>query len=88
MRKLGENTCLLDLPQDLQTFLMFNIVDIFRFYGDPTEQEKLPQLPFSGVERVEDNDIDDMLDMQTLETRHGVHCQFLMRPNAKYITDF
>lgn len=67
LRKLGEYAHLINLPQDLQIFLVFNNVGIYMFYWDPPES---PQLPFREVEHVDDMDIDDVGDMHTIETRH------------------
>lgn len=41
---------------------------------DSPEPEELPQVPLSGVERAEDEDIDDVLDVRT------------RRPDTEYIT--
>lgn len=57
---------------------MFNVAHLYRFYGDPPKLEELPQFPFSGAERADDEDIEDVVDVQATETRRGLHRRYFV----------
>lgn len=46
IHKLREDTHLIDLSSDLPTFLVFNVSNLYIFYGDQLKPEEIPRLPF------------------------------------------
>lgn len=79
LKRLNSNAYLPELLDDMPASLMFNIVDIFSFYNDSPEPAKVAPLPLVGVQRTNDDLIEDVMDVRTIQTRHDEHQKYLVK---------
>lgn len=85
-KKFGENAYI-DLPPDLTISSMFNVLDLYKFYGDPSELEEISELPFSTTKRADNDNIEDVVNVKTTETKNGLHRRYLVPWPRRFLTD-
>ncbi|XP_073001499.1 uncharacterized protein [Typha latifolia] len=85
LQKLGSNAYLLELPPEMSTSPIFNVADLFTYYGDPMQPTDVSSLHFEQSTDIDQ--IDDILDARETKTQWGTHRRYLVRWRNRSISD-
>ena len=82
IKKLGPNACQVELPQGFSSNPVFNISDLYAYYGDENNESlKLEEL--SVILANTHQEIIDVLVVQSITTRRGTYTQYLVHWTGK-----
>ncbi|KAI0496285.1 hypothetical protein KFK09_022599 [Dendrobium nobile] len=87
IKKLGANAYLLDLPDTVGTSPVFNISDLSLYEGDSDDFVDIETLPLSAPLVKSEDQIEDVIDVKVIQTRHGEHKKFLIKWSNRPLTD-
>lgn len=82
LKKLGLNAYRLELPEGFKISPVYNISDLYPFYGD-SEDPILPNNNINSVSMDSVRESIDVLDMRSITTRRGTYTQYLVHWNGK-----
>lgn len=86
LKKLGSNTYLVDLPPEVPTSSIFNIGELYEYHGEAPSTIDIDSLA-SLTDTETPSNVEDILDVRESATRHGTHCQYLVRWRRQPLSD-